>query len=107
LPRKSQGTGAERLLKNLARPTARQRPPFEMSFIKSRIMACSMNAILRTNGFPKGRAAQVGRALRNLEAVNGPKLDLSDTEWHGFNALVIFRHSMGPSLYWPSKDLEK
>jgi hypothetical protein len=39
-------------------------------------------AILRTNGFAKGRTAQVAPALRRLDAMKGIKLDLSDTEWH-------------------------
>lgn len=39
-------------------------------------------AILRTKGFAKGRQAQVAPALRRLSAMNGLKLDLSETEWH-------------------------
>jgi hypothetical protein len=37
--------------------------------------------ILRTNGFPKGRTAQVAPALRRLEILSGLKLDLGNTEW--------------------------
>ena len=39
-------------------------------------------AILRTNGFPKGRTSQVAPALRVLEQLSGLKLDLGNTEWH-------------------------
>lgn len=39
-------------------------------------------AVLRTNGFAKGRTAQVGPALLRLQAMQGLKLDLNDTEWH-------------------------
>ena len=38
--------------------------------------------ILRTNGFPKGRTAQVAPALRKLDAMQGLQLDFLDTEWH-------------------------
>jgi hypothetical protein len=41
--------------------------------------------VLRTNGFPKGRQAQVAPALRKLEVLFGLKLDLNDTEWHNLH----------------------
>jgi hypothetical protein len=47
-------------------------------------------AILRTNGFPRGRTAQVAPALRNLAAVNGLKLDLNETEWHNLQRAQDF-----------------
>jgi hypothetical protein len=42
----------------------------------------STPVILRTNGFPKGRTAQVAPALRKLEMLSGLKLDLGNTEWN-------------------------
>jgi hypothetical protein len=57
-------------------------------------------AILRTNGFPKGRTAQVGAALRNLEAVNGLKLDLNDIEWNNLQRARDFatQHAGNPGF---------
>src|SRR5262249_28793155 len=43
---------------------------------------CATPVILRTNGFPKGRTAQVAPALRKLELLSGLKLDLGNTEWN-------------------------
>jgi hypothetical protein len=44
--------------------------------------ATGVPAVLRTNGFPKGRQTQVAPALRKLETLSGLKLDLNETEWH-------------------------
>jgi hypothetical protein len=48
-------------------------------------VATGVPAVLRTNGFPKGRQTQVAPALRKLQALSGLQLDLNDTEWHNLH----------------------
>jgi hypothetical protein len=57
--------------------------------------ATGVPAVLRTNGFPKGRQAQVASALRRLEALFGMKLDLNDTEWHNLHRAKDFCEKWG------------
>lgn len=52
-------------------------------------------AILRTDGFPKSKTAQVAPALRQLEALSGLKLDLGDTEWHKLQRAKDFADKVG------------
>src|SRR5215813_1773904 len=66
-------------------------------------MATGVPAVLRTNGFPKGRQTQVAPALRKLEALSGLKLDLNETEWNNLHRAREFytRREQAPGfLAW-------
>lgn len=57
--------------------------------------ASGVPAILRTNGFPKGRTSQVAAALRKLDALSGLRLDLGETEWHNLQRAKDFADFVG------------